>query len=168
MQAPTRLRLPALGGPALNKAEPLLRIDESALKRVLAMNPALGQGRTVHEFKEHLEAGGGMSPSVAKTITATLPLEDELEASFSHFLQAQLRTFHTEFTKLQEEKAALTRREEALKQQARKKLASFLTLMDLQAVRAYGRPVLEKFSSHLAQLETSPSKLLNTILSARS
>ena len=168
MQTRTRLGLLPINNHSIINPEPLFRIDKSALEKVLAINPALAQGRTLDELKGHFEAGGGIPQTVRTPPGYSTFLADELEASFFNCLQTQLGIFRAEYRKIQQEKAAIEKREQELKQQSRTRLASFLSLMDLQAVQAYGKPILEKFSRHLAQLETNPSELLNRVLSNRS
>lgn len=157
--------------PPLESAPPTTRVtvDEKVVRKLLAVNPAMRQGRTTFQVKRALERGEALSVTAATapgTDTAiaaagerTAPrttrqsLADrrrEVEETLDFFLRGKAERFAHRRAELEGQRRALAEAEAHARAEVAAQLTAFVALLDEASLALVGRSAL---TAHTAFLE---------------
>jgi len=144
-------------------------VDEKVVRKMLAVNPAMRRGRTTQQVKRAFETGEGVDTKTETTPAQTTPASGavvgsagrELDDTIGFFVRGKADVLKAQLEELAARRKAIEAEEKQAKMTMREQMVAFLALLDGKEVDAHGPAALAKHAAFLAQLELTPTALLD-------
>jgi hypothetical protein len=146
-----------------------LMVDEKVVRKMLLVNPSLRRGRTTFQVKKALERGervavADLAVDATPTACTAAPVAGrggrELEETIAFFVRGKTERWQERPAELAQRRRDLDEAEQRAKVELRQQLASFVALLDDQALALSGRTALAKHAGLLSELGTTVDELL--------